>query len=301
MGIDSRGPAPRLRRPHLRRLAAPDRARRFRCRHRHAAARAPVPVHGRLGADPFRRAARARLAAQAARRPPDPDRRRRRRRRAPPPWSRSRRRPDRAATAKAAPGLYSVALEPRYRFENFVVGKANEVAFNAAQTLAIGRQGRLQPALPPWRHRARQDPPAARHRPRIPPPAAAGEDHLHVGREVHGRVRRGAARQRDDPVQAAAALGRPADDRRRPVHRRQGIDPGRILPHDERDHLGRPAARDQLRPRAAGSGRDRAAHPLAPVLGPGRRHQRRRPRAPAQHHHQEARAAARASRCPRTW
>jgi chromosomal replication initiator protein len=33
-------------------------------------------------------------------------------------------------------GLYSVALEPRYRFENFVVGKANEVAFNAARTLA---------------------------------------------------------------------------------------------------------------------------------------------------------------------
>src|SRR5689334_8661668 len=37
---------------------------------------------------------------------------------------------------KAAPGLYSVALEPRYRFENFVVGKANEVAFSAARTLA---------------------------------------------------------------------------------------------------------------------------------------------------------------------
>src|SRR4051812_19903153 len=37
---------------------------------------------------------------------------------------------------KAAPGLYAVALEPRYRFENFVVGKANEVAFNAARTLA---------------------------------------------------------------------------------------------------------------------------------------------------------------------
>ena len=27
------------------------------------------------------------------------------------------------------------------------------------------------------------------------------------------------------------------------------------------------------RPRAAGSGRDRAAHPVAPVVGPGRRHQ----------------------------
>jgi chromosomal replication initiator protein len=33
-------------------------------------------------------------------------------------------------------GLYAAQLEPRYRFETFVVGKANEVAFNAARTLA---------------------------------------------------------------------------------------------------------------------------------------------------------------------
>ncbi len=39
-------------------------------------------------------------------------------------------------SANETKGLYSVALEPRYRFENFVVGKANEVAFNAARTLA---------------------------------------------------------------------------------------------------------------------------------------------------------------------
>ena len=38
---------------------------------------------------------------------------------------------------EAKPGLYAVALEPRYRFENFVIGKANEVAFNAARTLAV--------------------------------------------------------------------------------------------------------------------------------------------------------------------
>jgi chromosomal replication initiator protein len=36
----------------------------------------------------------------------------------------------------ARESAYSVALEPRYRFENFVIGKANEVAFNAALTLA---------------------------------------------------------------------------------------------------------------------------------------------------------------------
>jgi chromosomal replication initiator protein len=33
-------------------------------------------------------------------------------------------------------GPYATPLEPRYRFESFVVGKANEVAFNAARTLA---------------------------------------------------------------------------------------------------------------------------------------------------------------------
>jgi chromosomal replication initiator protein len=35
--------------------------------------------------------------------------------------------------------IYAVALEPRYRFENFVVGKANEVAYNAAKTLATAK------------------------------------------------------------------------------------------------------------------------------------------------------------------
>lgn len=37
-------------------------------------------------------------------------------------------------------GLYAATLEPRYRFETFVVGKANEVAFNAAQTLATAEK-----------------------------------------------------------------------------------------------------------------------------------------------------------------
>lgn len=40
---------------------------------------------------------------------------------------------------------YSVALEPRYRFENYVVGKANEVAFNAARTLASAEDVAFNP------------------------------------------------------------------------------------------------------------------------------------------------------------
>ena len=44
--------------------------------------------------------------------------------------------PESHEPAGVGEGAYSVALEPRYRFENFVVGKANEVAFSAARTLA---------------------------------------------------------------------------------------------------------------------------------------------------------------------
>ena len=96
-----------------------------------------------MGADPFRRAAGARLEGEAARGQADPDRRRPAARRAPPRWSRFRRRAKRPR--RSAKGLYSVALEPRYRFENFVVGKANEVAFSAAQTLATADKVAFNP------------------------------------------------------------------------------------------------------------------------------------------------------------
>jgi chromosomal replication initiator protein len=44
--------------------------------------------------------------------------------------------PEPEAPAAGEKGIYMASLEPRYRFETFVVGKANEVAFNAARTLA---------------------------------------------------------------------------------------------------------------------------------------------------------------------
>ena len=52
--------------------------------------------------------------------------------------------PEPAAVSHKA-SLYSVALEPRYRFESFVVGKANEVAFNAARTLATAENVAFNP------------------------------------------------------------------------------------------------------------------------------------------------------------
>jgi len=42
--------------------------------------------------------------------------------------------------AAVTTGLYAAALEPRYRFDSFVVGKANEVAFNAALSLATAEK-----------------------------------------------------------------------------------------------------------------------------------------------------------------
>ena len=91
---------------------------------------------------------------------------------------------------KAPPGLYSVALEPRYRFENFVVGKANEVAFNAAQTLASADKVAFNPLFlhgGTGRGKTHLLHAIGHEFHRLQPRA---QDHLHVGREVHGRVRR---------------------------------------------------------------------------------------------------------------
>ena len=258
------------------------RTRQRRARPRHA-----QPVHGRLGPLPFRRAAalawktvlpvvrdvRVIAAADAPR---------------PAPLLILEEAPPPAERDPNAPNF-----DPRYRFETFVVGKANEVAATAARTLATSPTVGFNPLFIHGGTGPRQDPFAARDRPRFPGAQSRRARRLDVGREVHGRVHPRAERKRHDRVQAAPAERRPAADRRRPVHRRQGFDPGRILPHDERDHHRRAAAGDHLGPGAAGPRRDRAAHPVAPVVGPGRRHQRRRLRAPLQHHRREARGAAR--------
>ena len=47
-----------------------------------------------------------------------------------------------AETKPAAPANKGTALDARYTFDSFVVGKANELAYNAARTLAEGEIGR---------------------------------------------------------------------------------------------------------------------------------------------------------------
>jgi chromosomal replication initiator protein len=75
--------------------------------------------------------------------------------------SRSRRRPGLPAAPRP---VGAFGLDDRYGFDNFVLGKSNELAFAAAQQVASAGQG-LQPAAALRQHRAGQDPPAARRRP----------------------------------------------------------------------------------------------------------------------------------------
>ena len=73
-----------------------------------------------------------------------------------------------APAQRAAPDPSAPRFDPRYNFDTFVVGKANEVAATAAKTLASRGKRQLQSVVHPRRHRARQDPFAPRHRPDVP-------------------------------------------------------------------------------------------------------------------------------------
>ena len=79
LGIDSHRTSPRSWRAHLRRLAEAGRARRVRARQRRARHRHAEPVHGRLGALAFRRAADPGLEDRPSGRSRRPHHRRRRR------------------------------------------------------------------------------------------------------------------------------------------------------------------------------------------------------------------------------
>ncbi len=126
-----------------------------------------------------------------------------------------------AAAAERDPSAPN--FDQRYRFETFVVGKANEVAATAARTLATAETVAFNPLF-------------------IHGGTGRGKTHLlhaigqaflerrpsracrfDVGRKVHGRVHPRAEGERHDRLQEPAALGGPAADRRRPVHRRQGF------------------------------------------------------------------------------
>ena len=109
---------------------------------------------------------------------------------------------------------------------------------------------RLQPALPVRRRRARQDAPDARDRQCRDRPLPAQARRLRDQREVHQRVHHLHPAGPDRRLPQALSAHRPAAHRRHPVHRRQGADPGRVLPHLQRHPRGRQADRPLERPTA---------------------------------------------------
>ncbi|KZS00503.1 Uncharacterized protein APZ42_003170, partial [Daphnia magna] len=92
---------------------------------------------------------------------------------------------------------------------------------------------------------------------------AAEAGHLPFGREVHVPVREGRPLQGHHGLQGAVPLRRPADDRRRAVPLRQGLDPGRVLLHLQRAGRSEPADRHLRRQVAVRPGRAGRAHALA--------------------------------------
>ena len=98
-------------------------------------------------------------------------------------------------------------LDPRLTFETFLVGRSNTLAHAAAKQVAQGRRGDVgdvQPALHSCRRRAGQNP--------SPAIARLGRERHHRAqgplpdrREVHVRLRRGAARAECAGVQGSAA------------------------------------------------------------------------------------------------
>ena len=110
----------------------------------------------------------------------------------------------------------------------------------------VGRgapRARLQPAVPVRRRGPRQDPPDARHRQPGHRPVPAQARRLRDVREVHQRVHHEHPAGQDRRVPRALPADRPAAHRRHPVHRGQGTDAGRVLPHVQRDPRGRQADR----------------------------------------------------------
>ena len=171
-----------------------------------------------------------------------------------------------------------------------------------ARGIAVGRRApgpRLQPAVPVRRRGPRQDPPDARDRQRGRRQVPAQARRLRDQREVHQRVHHLDPAGQDRRVPRPLPPDRPAPHRRHPVHRRQGADPGGVLPHLQRDPRGRQADRAVLRPAAEGDPDAGGAAALALRVGPHRGPHRAGPRDADRDPARQGRGAGR-RRSPRT-
>ncbi len=119
----------------------------------------------------------------------------------------------------------------------------------------------FNPLVHPCRRRPRQDASVAGHHLGGKRRRRA-QGALPHRREVHVRLRLGAAHADGARLQGSAARHRRAGDRRPAVPARQ-VDAGRVLPHAQRADRRRPAGGDRLRPSAVGPGEPRRPGALA--------------------------------------
>ena len=216
----------------------PDRARRFRRATPARSTRHAQPVHGRLGADPFRRAAGARLAARCCRSSA------------------------RSGSASAADGAQAAAAaDPRGNSGGAGQPPASAIRRRPISSRATGSRisssarPMRSPATPPGRSRPPTRSPSTRCSSMAAPGAArptcctpsATTFHRAAGRAPRSSTCRprsswsssSRALRANDTIEFKQQL-RSADllmiDDVQFIAGKE-FDPGRILPHDERDHL----------------------------------------------------------------
>ena len=191
--------------------------------------------------------------------------------------------PSPAFTRTQVNGFEGSPLDPNYTFESFAEGKANRIAHAVATQVAApcSTSSGVQPALPPFPGRARQDASAACHRLGGQAARAQRAGALPDGRALPLSVRGGRAQPGRHRLQGQVPRHRHPADRRSRVHARREDRAG-VRAHHQRAARWRPPGRGRLGPSAGAARPPQRSHALAHAARPHHRDQRLRRGAAAQ-------------------